>query len=125
MDQHRDGVCRTTAAPATDGRFDVALRGIAVGPETRCRHWHGERDVVAFRFACCESYYPCVSCHVETTAHERERWPADRLEDAAVLCGVCRTELSVAAYLDCADSCPACGAAFNPGCRTHHHLYFE
>ena len=49
----------------------------------------------------------------------------DRFDDAAVLCGVCRTELSVASYLDRADTCPACGAAFNPGCRNHHHLYFE
>ena len=39
----------------------------------------------------------------------------------SVLCG---TELSVHAYLTCESRCPACAAAFNPGCHTHRHLYF-
>jgi uncharacterized CHY-type Zn-finger protein len=116
---------RTTATPATDDRFDVPLRGVAVDEGTRCRHWHDEVDVVALRFACCETYYPCFECHAETTAHDPEQWPRDRFDEPAVLCGVCGAELTVDAYLDCEDSCPSCGAAFNPGCREHRHLYFE
>jgi len=28
------------------------------------------------------------------------------------------------AYVACNSLCPACHAAFNPGCRNHHHFYF-
>lgn len=31
--------------------------------------------------------------------------------------------MSVPEYL-AADSCPNCGAEFNPGCAAHAHLYF-
>ena len=116
---------RTTAEPATDDRFAVPLRGRAVDGETRCHHYDNAVDVVAFRFACCGTYYPCFECHAETTDHDPIPWPRDRFDDPAVLCGVCRTRLTVDAYLDCADTCPSCGAAFNPGCHDHHHLYFE
>jgi len=123
--QPADGGRRTTTAPATDDRFAVPLRGVAVDTETRCRHWDDSVDVVALQFACCETYYPCFECHAETADHDPERWPRDRFDDPAVLCGRCRTELTVEAYLDCGDCCPACDAAFNPGCRAHRHLYFE
>ncbi|MFC7059377.1 CHY zinc finger protein [Halovenus salina] len=116
---------QTTTAPETDDRFGVPVRGIAVDDETRCRHWDDVVDVVALRFACCGTYYPCYECHAAATDHEPERWPRDRFDESAVLCGLCREELTVDAYLDCGDSCPACGASFNPGCREHHHLYFE
>lgn len=116
---------QTTAQPETDDRFAVPLCGVAVDSATRCRHWHEEVDVIALRFACCETYYPCISCHHETADHEPERWPGDRFGEPAVLCGVCRTTLTAEVYFDCADTCPACGVSFNPGCRTHRHLYFE
>jgi uncharacterized CHY-type Zn-finger protein len=41
-----------------------------------------------------------------------------------VLCGVCRTELTIDTYL-AADVCPHCGSGFNERCRLHTHLYFE
>ncbi len=122
---HPTGSRRTTTAPATDSRFGVPLRGVAVDADTRCRHWDEGVDVVALRFACCGAYYPCFECHAATTDHDAERWPRERFGDPAVLCGRCRTELTVEAYLDCADRCPSCDAAFNPGCRAHRHLYFE
>ena len=117
--------CRTTIEPETDDRFAVPLRGVAVDDETRCRHWHDRVDVVALRFACCDAYYPCAACHAETTAHETDRLPRDRFGEQAVLCGVCRTTLSVETYLDAGDECSACGVSFNPACRSHHHLYFD
>lgn len=52
----------TTIAPATDPRFDVPVRGVTVDPETRCVHWDSPVDVVALRFGCCETYYPCDAC---------------------------------------------------------------
>ena len=146
---------RTTTAPATDDRFAVPLRGVAVDPETRCAHWDAPVDVVALRFGCCEAYYPCDACHDAATDHEAEPWPRDRFGEPAVLCGACGATLSAREYLDgdreahCAsdgeghspsndrvssgdsrtkpdgDACPRCGADFNPGCRAHRDRYFE
>ncbi|MDB2243290.1 CHY zinc finger protein [Halorubrum ezzemoulense] len=115
----------TTTAPDADSRFAVPLRGVAVDPETRCAHWDDPVDVVALRFGCCEAYYPCDACHDAATDHEAVPWPRDRFDDPAVLCGVCETTITASEYLDCDDTCPACGAAFNPGCRKHRGRYFE
>ncbi|CAI49617.1 zinc finger protein [Natronomonas pharaonis DSM 2160] len=100
------------------------VRGVGLDGETRCAHYGTERDVVAIKFACCATYYACHRCHEECTDHERSRWPLGRRDEKAVLCGVCGTELAVQEYLG-VDSCPDCGARFNPGCNNHTHLYFE
>ena len=115
---------RTTHVPETDARFAVPLRGVAVGPETRCAHYDGPQDVVAFRFACCEVYYPCFRCHAETTDHAPMRWPRARRHDPVVLCGACGRTMTANAYLQADHMCPHCGAAFNPGCTAHHDRYF-
>ena len=116
---------RTSESPATDSRFPVPLRGREVDPETRCAHWDDDVDVVALRFGCCGVYYPCFECHEATADHEAEPWPADRFDEPAVLCGVCRGTIQAETYLAGGDTCPHCGAAFNPGCRKHRDLYFE
>jgi uncharacterized CHY-type Zn-finger protein len=138
---------RTTTAPATDDRFAVPLRGVAVDPETRCAHWDSAVDVIALRFGCCEAYYPCDACHDAATDHAAEPWPRDRFDESAVLCGACGATLTARAYLDGDgetqrasgegqrpsgnraapddDACPRCGADFNPGCRRHRDRYFE
>ncbi|MFD1569354.1 CHY zinc finger protein [Halorubrum laminariae] len=116
---------RTTTAPDTDDRFAVPLRGVAVDHETRCAHWNSAVDVVALRFGCCGTYYPCDACHDAATDHTAEPWPRDRFDEPAVLCGRCRARLSVRAYLDTDDACPRCGVAFNPGCRAHADRYFD
>lgn len=101
------------------------VRGVDVGPETRCAHYGSDRDVVAIRFRCCEAFYPCFECHEAVADHPAARWPAGEFDAPAVLCGVCGAELSVADYLGCDHECPACGAGFNPGCAGHHDRYFE
>ena len=126
------------------------VRGIDVGPETRCHHYDSDLDVIAIRFPCCGTFYPCYECHLAAVDHEPERWGHGRstarggVEDDgsgaranvreegstshadadAVLCGICGTVLTVATYVDCDDRCPDCDAAFNPGCRTHYDRYF-
>ena len=102
-----------------------AVSGVDVGPETRCGHYASERDVIAIRFPCCETYYPCFECHEAVADHDAERWGADGSEEPAVLCGVCGEELTVQEYVDGEDRCPTCEAEFNPGCRRHYHRYFE
>jgi uncharacterized CHY-type Zn-finger protein len=121
----RWGSRRTSSAPATDDRFTVPLRGVGVGPETRCAHYHSPRDVIAIRFPCCDAFYPCHGCHEAGTEHAPERWTADQFNTPAVLCGNCGTVLTVEQYLNADHTCLACGAAFNPECARHHDRYFE
>ena len=100
------------------------VRGVEVGPESRCTHYDTERDVVALRFACCDAFYPCFQCHEAVTDHEAERLSVDSSE-SAVLCGVCGAELTPKEFVQDDHECPECGAAFNPGCADHYDLYFE
>jgi uncharacterized CHY-type Zn-finger protein len=74
--------------------------------------------------ACCGEYFACRDCHDALADHPAQVWPRDAFDQPAILCGVCGTQLSIAAYLACENRCPACGAGFNPGCAKHKHLYF-
>jgi uncharacterized CHY-type Zn-finger protein len=100
------------------------VRGVGVDPETRCAHWATERDVIAIRAPCCDVYYPCSACHETLADHALEPIPAAEFDAPGVLCGVCGTALTAREYLDSDHTCPACGAAFNPGCVTHYDRYF-
>ena len=103
----------------------IAVQGIDVDGETRCRHWHGATDVVALRMKCCGMWTPCFDCHAALAAHPAVPWPIAERDATAVLCGVCGGRLAIREYLSAANRCPRCGVAFNPGCAAHHHLYFE
>ncbi|MHA3701243.1 CHY zinc finger protein [Jatrophihabitans sp. YIM 134969] len=103
----------------------VPVFGRAVDAQTRCVHWHSDRDVVAIEFACCRRFFPCHACHEETADHPATTWAVAERGHAAVLCGVCRSRLTIEEYLAGGDACPRCAAPFNPGCRLHHHLYFD
>ncbi len=99
--------------------------GVELDGEARCVHYHSALDVVAIRMRCCRTYYACKDCHGALADHDVAVWPPDQWDEPAVLCGVCGVEMTVRAYLGCGDACPACQARFNPGCRHHHHLYFQ
>jgi len=101
------------------------VRGIEVDGQNRCAHWRSQLDVVAIKMKCCGEYYACKDCHDALAGHAARVWPRAEWDETAVLCGACGHEMSVRAYLDCADRCPACGAGFNPGCHLHKHFYFE
>ncbi|MBV8971501.1 MAG: hypothetical protein JO290_04340 [Sphingomonadaceae bacterium] len=101
-----------------------AVRGLDLDPQTRCRHWHSPRDIVAIRMACCSEWYACADCHAALADHPLTPWPAAAFGERAIRCGACGAELTIAAYLAGDDACPACAAPFNPGCRLHRHLYF-
>jgi uncharacterized CHY-type Zn-finger protein len=103
------------------------VRGIDVDAETRCVHYHSELDIVAIKMRCCGAYYACKDCHTALAGHANANavWPQGEWEERAVLCGACGVEMTTREYLDCESRCPACGAGFNPGCRKHHHFYFE
>lgn len=103
----------------------VRVVGLDVDAQTRCAHYHSPLDVVALKFRCCGIWYPCIECHRALADHEPQVWSLAERSAQAVLCGVCGLSMSIAAYLASGNSCPRCRAAFNPGCATHYHLYFE
>lgn len=103
---------------------DANLRGVQMDEQTRCTHYQQLNDVIALKHFCCDIYYPCHLCHSELTDHPAQPWPADLFDQPAVLCGVCRLELTVNEYR-AVSSCPECQALFNPGCKLHENLYFE
>lgn len=102
----------------------MKIYGFVVDNETRCVHYHGEKDVVAVKFKCCNRYYPCYRCHEETADHEIIRWSEEEFDTKAVLCGSCKTELPIYEYMNTV-CCPSCGHPFNKGCRPHYPLYFQ
>ena len=101
------------------------VRGIKLDAETRCSHYHSELDVVAIQFFCCKEWYACVYCHAELSDHPITVWPRTEQNARAILCGKCHQTMSIHAYIHGGDKCANCGTSFNPGCRLHHHLYFE
>jgi uncharacterized CHY-type Zn-finger protein len=100
------------------------VRGLDLDPQTRCAHWNSRLDIIAIKMRCCGTYYACRACHDALAGHAAEVWPVQAWDEPAVLCGACSHELTVREYLGCGSRCPRCGAPFNPGCATHHHLYF-
>ncbi|QSO51755.1 hypothetical protein JZ785_23650 [Alicyclobacillus curvatus] len=102
----------------------ISVEGVDVDEQTRCRHYHTERDIIAVKFPCCQTYYPCRECHDEVANHKASTWQRSEFLTHAVLCGVCGDELTVDEYLQCSSRCPSCNAEFNPRCSLHYSLYF-
>jgi uncharacterized CHY-type Zn-finger protein len=98
--------------------------GREVDAQTRCAHWHSPIDIIAIRMACCGRYFSCRECHDELADHPATVWPQSAFGEKAILCGACGHQLTIAEYLTGDSRCPACSAGFNPGCKTHRHLYF-
>ena len=103
----------------------IELYGKIIDDNTRCEHYHSPVDIIAIKFKCCCHYYPCYQCHEETAGHATQTWSKAEWNVKAILCGKCKTELTINEYMRSGDQCPKCGAAFNPNCRKHYHLYFQ
>lgn len=100
------------------------IYGSIIDPQTRCQHYHTEKDIVAIKFKCCEKYYPCFQCHAEGEDHDVRLWKQEEFDQPAILCGVCKYEHTIRQYID-TDHCVNCRSPFNEGCQKHYHLYFE
>lgn len=103
----------------------IEVKGKPVDEQTRCVHYKSALDVIAIKFKCCDTYYPCFFCHEETAGHPAEVWPATEFDTPAILCGVCKHQMTIGEYFNSRYQCPSCNAAFNPKCSNHNHLYFE
>ena len=123
MAGNRIGESETSEEGEAHMRPDV--RGLDLDAQTRCAHYNSPLDVVAIKMKCCGIYYACKDCHAALAGHALQPWPRGESDGPTVLCGACGTQMSIRRYLECENACPACGAGFNPGCRGHHHFYFE
>ena len=105
--------------------MQAEVKGKVLDDETRCVHYHSSLDIIAIKFKCCDTYYPCFYCHEEIAGHPHQVWKKEELEQKAILCGNCKQELTIAEYKSSLYHCPFCNTAFNPKCGNHDHLYFE
>lgn len=96
----------------------------AIDEETRCNHYHGELDRIAIRFKCCDRFYSCYYCHEEAADHQPAVWQRSEWEEPVILCGTCRSVLTIRDYLSCDSTCPVCRSSFNPKCQYHYPYYF-
>ncbi|MRX70789.1 hypothetical protein GJU40_01240 [Bacillus lacus] len=104
---------------------DSGVRGLLVDSQSRCIHYHSLKDIISIKFYCCGEYFPCYQCHQAEAGHSAKVWPKEQFNELAVLCGVCKCEISIEEYLFSESECPNCQSAFNPGCSLHYHLYFD
>lgn len=102
----------------------LLVKGKVIDNQTRCSHYHTDLDIIAIKFKCCDTYYPCYSCHAEVTDHEPITWDSVEWNQKAILCGACGLELTVNEYMNSNNTCPRCQSSFNPNCKKHYDLYF-
>ncbi len=103
----------------------VPVEGKLVDNETRCVHYNSSLDIIAIKFKCCNTFYPCFKCHQESADHEAVVWLKNEGDEKAILCGLCQTTITINQYLTSKNTCPNCNSLFNPSCKLHYHLYFE
>ncbi|WP_395940661.1 CHY zinc finger protein [Bacillus sp. CH30_1T] len=103
----------------------IEVYGVEVDSKTKCKHYRTQKDIIAIKFKCCNTYYPCYKCHDDLADHDPIIWSKNEWNTKAVLCGECKNELTILQYMNCQSVCPHCRASFNPGCQNHYHLYFE
>lgn len=101
----------------------VNIYGPTVDSEGRCTHYQTPLDIISIKFKCCDKYYPCYKCHNESESHPIKRWESDEFNERAILCGVCKHEMTINEYM-MIEACPECNAHFNNCCKYHYHLYF-
>ncbi|WP_288782181.1 CHY zinc finger protein [uncultured Kocuria sp.] len=98
--------------------------GPVIDDQTRCVHYRTSKDIVALKFVCCGRYFPCYRCHEEVSDHPARQWSLHQRDEPAILCGVCKCELTIASYM-ASSRCPNCRSEFNERCALHYDLYFE
>ena len=103
----------------------IEIKGKTTDRQTRCIHYHSSLDIIAIKFKCCNNFYPCYQCHEEEANHPAKVWNKEEFETRAILCGACKTKMSISSYKSSGYSCPYCATPFNPKCSLHDHLYFE
>ncbi|ANZ60939.1 hypothetical protein AYR62_11820 [Secundilactobacillus paracollinoides] len=96
------------------------IYGLETDDAGRCVHYHQENDIAGLKCQQCQAYFACYQCHDALCDH---KFVACDKDDDPVMCGLCHTVMSFAAYQQ--GTCPNCRAAFNPKCEGHWGVYFK
>lgn len=103
----------------------IQVFGSIYDNETRCTHWHTDKDIIALKFACCGKYWPCYQCHNSCMEGPLRKYAVVESAVKVVLCGSCAEEMTFQEYIDCDYACKKCHGEFNPGCKLHYGIYFD
>ena len=114
-----------TLAVLNSNMNKIKVYGTLADDATRCVHYQSPLDIIAIKFKCCNKYFPCYQCHEETADHAAQTWEKEEWDTKAILCGNCKTELTIKEYMESENVCPNCRSAFNPNCSKHYYLYFK
>lgn len=104
---------------------NIIIKGKPIDEQTRCVHYHSPLDIIAIKFKCCNEYYPCYYCHQEENDHPVQVWNKNEHTTKAIICGICKHEMTIEQYLTADNKCPLCNSKFNANCSNHYHFYFE
>ena len=106
-------------------KFENIVFGKLVDDNSKCEHYNSDLDIVAIKLKCCNKYYACIFCHNEMENHQAVVWLKEEQNTKAIICGICKTEITINEYLECKNICPNCSGGFNPKCYNHYPYYFE
>lgn len=99
--------------------------GLHLDSESRCIHYHSDKDVVSILFKCCNKWYACCNCHDALENHPIKKWEPCEFKRLAIQCGKCFCQIKIESYLEGENRCPSCKAHFNPKCKEHWDIYFD
>lgn len=102
----------------------IQAQGLLVDDESRCVHYHSEKDIVSLQCYECKKYYACYQCHNAMEKHVFSPYPLKLSKDKPILCGACKRTMTFQEYQK-QIVCPFCSSPFNPGCKLHHSFYFK
>ena len=53
----------------------IQVQGLLVDNESRCVHYHGEKDIISLQCYECKKYYACYQCHNAIETHLFSPYP--------------------------------------------------
>jgi len=76
----------------------IQAQGLLVDDESRCVHYHSEKDIVSPQCYECKKHYACYQCHNAMEKHVFSPYPLALSEDQPILCGICKRTMTFQKY---------------------------
>ena len=103
----------------------IQVYGDILDEETRCQHYHSERDIIAKCFAC-QKYYPCFLCHDRYEDHASSGLSCESLRRSSSPLWPLQDRVDYfSVHLGCEDACPSVLILFNPVQRSIDRICFR
>ncbi|SQA00231.1 zinc finger protein [Staphylococcus aureus] len=98
--------------------------GSLIDTETRCRIILPKKILLQLNLNVVINTIHAISAIMSLKKHAIKRWSEPSFNEKAILCGVCKHELTINEYM-MVERCPNCQSRFNNRCKYHYHIYFE